>query len=155
MILLALLLQAASPALPPPLTATPSPEAVALGRRLADAGTLATLLPIVIENNLAELAAEPGNASPAQRAAIVATGRRMAAARREQLLDGTARAYARYLSIEDLRTLVAAADAPAARRKRAADLPVIVTALQAIQGVDLQADVAAAVCAERKLLCDR
>lgn len=150
----ALLLQAtAAPTLPPPLTENPAPATIALGRRLAATGTLATMLPLVAEKELAELASKPKDATPEQRARILATGRRVAAERIAALVDTTGRAYARYLSADDLRTLVAAAESPAAVRKRAADPAVIAATMQAMAGIDLKRDVSAAVCAEQKLLC--
>lgn len=145
MILLALLLQAAAP----------TPEALALARRLAETGALATMLPMMIDKDLADLAAERPSLTAAQRSALIATGRRLAGAQRDRLMAALADGYARRLSIADLRTLVATAETPAARRKREADLPVVAGAMQALGAFDLKKETAARFCRDTGALCDR
>jgi len=149
MVLIALLIQAAAPA------PVPAPEALAPARRLAETGTLATLMPMLIERDLGQLVAENPALTAAQRDALVATGRRIAAVQRERLIDTLARGYARRLSPADLATLAAAADSPAARRKRDADLPVIAETMQALGEIDFKGMTRAQFCKDTGALCPR
>lgn len=146
MLLLALALQAAS---------APSPDALALAKRLAAGGTLANLLPEMVEKDLTELAAERPTLTEAQQDRIIATGKALAATHIKELIDRMARGYARRLSLADLKELVAAAESPAAQRKRAADIPVTSEAMAAMGSFDLKKETAAKMCAEAKLLCER
>lgn len=150
MLLMALALQAAAtPAAPP------SPETMALARRLAASGTLANLLPAMIEKDLTELAAERPDLSEADQDRVIATGKALAKVQIDRLMDSMARGYAARLSPADLRELAAAAESPAAQRKRAADIPVAAATMQALGPFDLKKETAAKTCADEKLLCDR
>lgn len=151
MMLLALLIQAAAPPIP---LAAPA-DKVALGRQLAATGTLATLLPMLVAQDLAALTSEAPALADADKARVLAIGRRIADERRRQLIEAFAIGYAQRLSRADLLTLVAAAESPAAARKRAADVPVTMGAMMALGGVDLKKETAAAACAEAQLLCAR
>lgn len=145
MMLLALILQAAAP----------DSAKLALARQVAEAGALVSFLPLVAEKDLADLTAEDTTLTAAQRAQVVATGQRIVATRRAQLIDAFARGYAERLSSAELSALARAVKQPEWVHKRAVDLPVTMAALKAVGEVDLKKETAAATCAEAHLLCGR
>lgn len=150
-------MQASAPApVPTPLTAAaPSPEAMRLARRVAQTGSLVSILPMIVEQDLTGLADERPQLTDTQRAALIATGRRIAAEDQERIVSALATGYARRLSMSDLATLAAAADTPAARAKRAADLPVTAEMMQTVGSLDLRKKTAARFCADTGVFCDR
>ena len=137
MILALLLLQAAP---------VPSAEALSLGRRLAETGTLATLLPMIAAKSTDELVAQHPELSAEERAEL----RRVATATFEtgkaKLFAAEGRAYAERLSPEDLRVLAARSGDAVSARHRAALLPVIMTTMGAMEGMDLKRDTLATFC---------
>jgi hypothetical protein len=136
-------------------TAAPSTEAQDLGRRLAARGTLATLAPMLIEKDTAELATEAGTLTDTQKAKLQALSRDLGAKGVERIVAAIGSAYATKLSLDDLRTLVAQAEHPAAARRRAVEVPALVEAMTAIGQIDFKKDLAAAFCKETGKLCDR
>ncbi|MFL9840090.1 hypothetical protein ABS767_03860 [Sphingomonas sp. ST-64] len=135
--------------------ATPSAEALDLGRRLAAHGTLATLAPMLIEKDTAELASEAKTLSDSERDRLQALGREIGAKGTKRIVDAIGSAYAARLSIEDLRLLVAQAENPAAARRRAVEVPALVEAMAAVGELDFKKDLAAAFCKETGKLCTR
>jgi len=112
---LLVLLQAAGPAAPPP-----GERAVALGRQVAETGTLGSLLPMIEAKEIDELvAAHPELYSPEQ-AALRATAHRVARAGVERLFEAEARAYAGAMTEGELRAVVEWQTGPAARALRPA-----------------------------------
>ena len=83
----------------------PSAEALALGRRISERGTLATLLTVGEKKDGTELAARNPGMSETDRAALAETTKRIYAEAREQFLAADAKSLATQLSIEDLRAL--------------------------------------------------
>jgi hypothetical protein len=130
------------------LAAAPTAEAEALGLRLARAGTLATLLPLMEAKEADELVAQHRDLSPAEQAQLRATAHEVASATAERLLTAEGKAFAANLSIEDLRALVAHAESEAAQRMRAAQPKVIMATMQAAGSVDFKKDVMKAFCAK-------
>ncbi len=147
MILAALLLQAA-PALPPPPYPDPPAEAIALGRRLAETGALASLLPMIAAKETDELVAAHATLSAADQAELRRTADATFQAGRAKLMAAQARAYAERLSPADLRTLAARADDAASRAYREVQPAVIVASMAAMAGMDLKRDTLAAFCAK-------
>jgi hypothetical protein len=139
MLMLALLLAQAAP--------DPTPEALALGRRLAETGTLAALLPAVVAKEREELVAEHPGWSEADKAALRETADKVARMTMERLMNATGRAYARRLSVEDLRVLVAFNEGPAARRWREATPAAVLESMASLGGLDFKGDVRRAFCA--------
>ncbi len=68
--------------------AAPSPEALRLGRELAEAGTLAHLLPLMETAQTAELIGDNPDLKPADQAALKATAHQVFLAGRERLMQG-------------------------------------------------------------------
>ena len=137
------------------MLAPPSAEAEALGRRLAATGSLETLLPVVTAKETEEIAAQHAELSEPERQLLRETGKEVAEAMRERLLDAVGHEYAAALSLADLRALVAAAETPAARRYRAAIPGVTMRALGRVGKVDFAGELAAAFCAKTGKLCRR
>ncbi|WP_298812395.1 hypothetical protein [uncultured Sphingomonas sp.] len=152
---LAVMAQAMAPVMSTPPRTHHSSEALMLARRLAQTGTLTTIIPLMVEKDLSDLVAEDKTLTPAERAQVQAKGRELARAKTAELIERMAAGYAARLSLADLRQLAAAAASPAAARKRAADLPITLSTMQAIGPFDLKKQTAAATCAAYRLLCAR
>lgn len=157
---LLLLLQAAptpapAPTLPPPAFPNPSPEAVALGRRLAEAGTVAALAPMLAAKDTEDLVRENPGLTAAEQAELRRTAAETFAAANAKVMTAMGRAYAERLSPADLARLVAANEDPAARRMRAALPAVIAGTMTGAGAIDLRADVRKAFCAKTGKLCGK
>lgn len=151
--LLAALLVQAHPAV---LAGAPPPsEAMRLARELAETGTRATLMPMLVADDLDALARERPALTPDQQTRLKAIGQAIARRRRHQILDAMAGVYARRLTVAELATLTATSRTAAARAKRAADVPATMAAMTSVGAVDLKRETAAEPCRETKLFCDR
>jgi hypothetical protein len=135
------------------LAAAPSTEAEALGMRLAKAGTLAALLPMMEVKETEELVAQHKQLSAAEQAQLRATAQEVATTSADRLFAAEGRAYAAELSVEDLRALVAHAESGPAKRMRAAQPKVIAATMQSVGGIDFKKDVLAAFCAKTGKAC--
>jgi hypothetical protein len=134
---------------------TMSPEAQDLGVRLARTSGLAAVAPALIEKDLNELANEYPALSTRERQRLMALGRTEADVELTKILAAIGSGYARRLSVDDLRVLVAHGESPAAARWRAAEPLVIAEAMGTLGSMDLKKNVAAAFCREAHKLCDR
>ncbi|UZK64866.1 hypothetical protein [Sphingomonas sp. M1-B02] len=132
----------------------PDPEALRLGRRLAETGTLAALLPIVTVKEREELLREHPEWSDADKAAFRATADEVAKAATARLMEASGRAYARILSLPDLRALVAFNEGAAATRWRAATPAAVLESMGAMGGFDYKKEARAAFCAKSGKGCD-
>ena len=148
---------AAAPAPPagPPIVEAPSPEADALGVRLARTTGLLTMAPMLIEKDLGELAGEDKTLSAADRERLMAIGRDEGRKGMDRIAAALGRGYARRLSLEDLRVLVAQNESPAAAHFRASVPAVMVEAMGALGAIDLKGSVAARMCKETGKMCAR
>jgi hypothetical protein len=145
------LVQVAAPAarvLPPPTA-----EALRLGRELADAGTLAHLLPLMESAQVAELVGENVDMAASDQAALRATAHKVFVAGAERLLAGEGLSYARLLSISALRTIVGFERSAAGRAYRAVTPQVITGTMAAVGKIDFKGEVRAAFCKEKGKLC--
>ena len=137
------------------LLAIPTPEAEALGRRLAATGALETLLPAVAAKETEDLIAQHPELSEAERQTLRATGREVAATLRDRLVDAFGPEYAATLSVEDLRALVAFAESPAARHYRDAEPGVLTRAAPKLGGIDFGGTLRKSFCAKTGKLCPK
>ena len=135
--------------------AQPSPEALALGRKLAETGTLASLLPMIQQKETEELVADNPRLSAAEKDRLRATARRVYQTGLNRLMDAEALAYAKRLSIRDLRAAVSFQSSPAGRRARAAMPGVIGDTMKSVGNMDFKGDVRAAYCKETGKLCGK
>ncbi len=133
--------------------AQPSPEALRLGRQLAEVGTLSTLLPMMKKSEVEELINDHPELSPNDQAKLRASADRVFEAGRERLLSATGRAYAEHLSIADLRSVLAFQSSAAATRYRSVTPEVIAETIKSVGKLDFKGDVLAAYCKETGKLC--
>ena len=130
-------------------------EAELLGRRLATKSGIATIAPLMIEKDLAELAGEAPGLSQAERQRLLAIGRAEGRAGLDRLVAALGHAYAQRLSVADLRLLVAQSESKAAEHRRTAEPAAIAETMRSLGEIDLKKNVAAAFCRETGKLCDR
>ena len=145
MLLLAILLTAAQ--------AAPTPEAEALGRRIAETGTLGTLLPLLTAKDTDDLVAQHPELSDADRAELRRAAAATLAAAEAKLFGAEAKAYAAALTLPELKAIVAWQTGPIATRLRAAQPAAIGAAVAAAQGFDFKKAVWAAFCAGEAKRC--
>jgi hypothetical protein len=135
--------------------AQPSPEAMKLGRQLAESGTLATLLPMIQGKETDELVAAHPELSATDQAKLRATAQRVYATGRERLMQAEAQAYAARLGLPDLRAVATFQATAAGKRYRAAIPGVIGDTMKLVGKIDFKADVVAAYCKETGKLCGK
>ena len=135
--------------------AHPSPQAMRLGRLLAESGTLATLLPMIQQKETEELVADHAELSAAQKDRLRVVAKAVYQRGRERLIDAEAQSYARRMSLADLRAAVAFQNSPAGRHYRAAIPNVIMDTMKTIGSMDFKGDVRAAYCKETGKLCGK
>ena len=135
------------------LAAEPSAEALTLGREIAESGTLATLLPMMRDDELGKLVKDHPELSATEQAALRKTADRVFRQGTDKLFAATAKAYAEQLPLEDLRVAAAYARSPAAKRVQAALPTIIGASVGVMQGMDFKKDVTAAYCKQTGKLC--
>ncbi|MCV0382754.1 MAG: hypothetical protein K5799_04750 [Erythrobacter sp.] len=150
----------AAPALPGDTITNPSPTAedLALGRALAETGTLAALAPLLTEQETAQMLAALPDLTPAEQARLRAIAAATAAAGRDRLLDALGRQYAMRLNAEDMSALASFARTSAAQRMQAALPYTIAGTMQAMEqeggAIDFKSETLAAFCAETGQGCE-
>lgn len=148
------------PMLPGDAITNPSPtaEELALGRALAETGTLAALAPLLTEQETAQMLAALPDLTPAEQARLRAIAAATAAAGRDRLLDALGRQYAMRLSAQDMRALATFARTPAAQRMQSALPYTIAGTMQAMEqeggAIDFKGETLAAFCAETGKGCE-
>ena len=135
--------------------AQPAPEALQLGRRIAETGTLAAILPMIQQKETEELVAAHPELDAADKARLRGTAKRVFDVGRERLIQAEAQAYARHMNVRDLRALVAFQSSPAGKRYRAAVPRVIADTAKLIGKADFKGDVLVAYCKETGKLCSK
>jgi hypothetical protein len=135
--------------------ASPSQDALAVSRQIAETGDLVSLLPMIQAEETKELIEEHSELSEAEKSALRATSQRVFEAGRDRLVGAIAQAYADRLSIEELRAIAAFENSPAAKRYRAVTPSAIQAAIQSIGEPDFKGDVLKAFCKETGKLCPK
>jgi hypothetical protein len=135
--------------------AAPSTEALALGRRIAEHGTLAGLLPLMQRKETDELVDAHPELSATDQASLRATAARVYQASREKLMAAEGRAWAEQLTISEMRAVLVFQDGAAGKRYRAATPSVIAATMKSIGEMDFKGDVQTAYCKETGKLCRR
>jgi len=133
--------------------AAPSAEALALGRQIAESGTLASLVQLVQGKETDELVNDHPELGDADKARLRATARQVYETGREKLMQATARAYAEKLSVDDLRAVARFETSESGKRFHAATPGVIAATVEAVGEMDFKGDVAAAYCKDTGKLC--
>lgn len=137
------------------LAAAPSPEAEALGHRLAATGALETLFPAVAAKETEEMIAQHPELSAAERQTLRDTAREVRIAISDKMAAAFGHEYAEALDLADLKALVAFAETPAARRYREAVPGVLMRAVGKVGSIDFGGDVRKAFCAKTGKLCPK
>ena len=83
----------------------PSPEALKLGREIAEGGTMASFIELVQSKETDELVDAHPEISTADKVKLRATAHRVYLSGRERLMAATGRAYAERLGVDDLREI--------------------------------------------------
>lgn len=125
------------------------PEGEALGRRVAETGTLASLLPMLAAKETDELIAQHPTLSAADQAELRRTAAATLERAKAKLFAAEGKAYAAALTPAELRAIVAWQTGPVAARLRAAQPTAIAAAMGAMQGFDLKKETWAAYCSGR------
>ena len=133
----------------------PSSEAEALGLRLARTNGLVAIAPMMVEKDVADLAKEDPSLSPEQRKRLFAIGNDEGKAGIERLVKVLGAAYAKQLSVQDLRILVEQNESGEAARRRAAEPSVLIEAMTTLGSMDLKKATAARMCIDTGKLCVR
>lgn len=131
----------------------PSTEALRLGKELAQHGTLAALLPLMKAKEVEELVAAHPELDDAGKAKLRTTADQVFEIGRDRILGATGAAYARMMTVSDLKAAVAFYRSPAGRRFQAALPNVIAGAAKDMGKLDFKGDVLAAYCKETGKLC--
>jgi hypothetical protein len=133
--------------------AQPSAEALALGKELAAHGTLAALLPMMEVKEVGELVADHPDLSAADQAKLRVAADQVFQGGRDRILTAEGTAYARTMSVEDLKAALGFYRSPAGGRFEAA-LPKVIGETATNMGkVDFKGDVLAAYCKQTGKLC--
>ena len=137
------------------VTTQPSPEALKLGRQLAESGTLATLLPIMQEKETEDLIKAHPELTVNEKTALRVTSQRVFETGRARLMAAEAQSYAKRMNIGDLRAAAAFQASAAGKRYRAVTPDIIQDVMPAMAGMDFKKDVATAFCRETGKLCGK
>jgi hypothetical protein len=135
--------------------AQPSAAALALGRQVAEMGTLATILPLEQQKETEELIAAHPELSPNEKARLRATAKGVFESGRERLMQAEGHAYAQRLSVEDLRSVIAFERSQPGKRYRASMPQVIMDTMRVMGTMDFKGDVLRAYCKETGKLCGK
>ena len=135
--------------------AAPSAEALALGRQIAEAGTMASFIELVQAKETDELVEAHPELGDADKIKLRATAKTVYRSGRERLMQATARAYAERLSVADMRDVVAFQKSRAGQSYRGAIPAVIAATVESVGEMDFKGDVTAAYCEQTGKLCAR
>jgi len=131
------------------------PEAEALGRRVAETGTLASLLPLLIARDTEAMVAEHPELDDAGKTRLRGVAADTAKAAIDRMLGAVGHQYALRLSVADLQALVAFNASAPARNWRAAEPQVIVATMQTVDGFDFKGEAWKAYCAAPGSACPK
>jgi len=133
----------------------PSPEALKLGREIAEGGTMASFIELVQSKETDELVDAHPEISTADKVKLRATAHRVYLSGRERLMAATGRAYAERLGVDDLREIATFQRSRAGQSYRAAIPAVIAATVEAVGNMDFKGDVLAAYCKDTGKLCSK
>ncbi|HMG48063.1 MAG TPA: DUF2059 domain-containing protein [Allosphingosinicella sp.] len=129
------------------------PEQLALGRRMAAAGDFNAIVGAMGAAEVERLARETPDLTEAERSRLREIGRATLETGRARLLVTVGAIYARHFTAAQLAEIVAFLESPAGRAYVGALPRLLPEIAQAMQGVDLAAEIRAAFCRETGKLC--
>lgn len=135
-------------------SAEPSSEAQDLGVRLARTSGIVTIAPLMVQKDLADLIKEEP-LSPEQHKRLFEIGKQEGETGIGRVVSALGAAYAKRLSVHDLRILVEQNESAEAIRRREAEPSVLIEAMTTLGSLDLKKATAARMCKETGKLCDR
>ena len=135
------------------LLAAVTPEATDLARQLSASGMLATIAPMVMAKEAEEIVASHPELSDDETARFRASAKATASRLKDRVMAAEADAYAKALTVEDLRALVRFSNSNAAKRQRAAMPQVMVGTMAALGNVDFKGEAKADFCKASGKLC--
>ena len=138
-----------------PAQAGPSKEAKDLGLRLARANTLTAVAPVLAAQQVEEVVRDHPEWTPEDATFYRKTARRVAESDFNRLISAIGDAYARDLSIADLKFLVSALESPAAARRRAIEPTAMREAVDQVGSTDFKSDTLRAFCAQMGKGCPK
>jgi hypothetical protein len=133
--------------------AAPSTEALALGRQIAEHGTLGSILPLLQRKETEELIAAHPELNAVEQAKLRADAERIYEAGRAKLMRAEGRAWAEQLTLAEMRAVLAYQNSAAGKRYRAVTPTVIGSTMRAVGQIDFKGEVLAAYCKETGKLC--
>ena len=134
-------------------SSSPTEEAKALGLRLARTSGIVTIAPMLVKKDLTEIAESNPTLSSIERKRLMQIGAEEGKAGTERIAAALGAAYARHLSVRDLKVLVDQNESPEAVRRRAAEPTAMIEAMAALGSMDFKKTTAARMCQETKKLC--
>ena len=134
--------------------ATPSPEAIALGRQIAEAGTLGAVLPLMQVQEADQLVAAHPDLSVEEQAALRAIAKQVYEVGYARIMDAEGRAWANELGIDELRAVAAFQQSAAGKTYKAALPKVIGVSVKSLGELHYKEDVLAAFCKRTGKLCE-
>lgn len=143
----------AAPAPTPSPASAPTAEADALGKKVAEGGMLAALLPLAIAKDVAELVGKHPELDAAGKDRLRATAMALGSTKVDALMTTIGHQYALRLSLADLKALAAFNATEAASNRRAAEPLVIASSMKALDGFDLQKTAWAQFCKDPAAKC--
>ncbi len=137
----------------PAPAAKPSPEAAELGREVALNGVFANLFPIVGKQKIEALIASHPELTAADQAALRKAGDSWIVATLAAMSGVMGDEYARTMSIDDMKAMLAFARSDAGKHWQAAEPGAIAAVARQLDGKDFEGEVTAQFCRDTGKLC--
>ncbi len=144
---------AGAQATPSPAPAAPSPEAEELGRQVALNGVFANLFPVVGKKEIEELVARHPELNAADKDKLRTIGNGWIDATLAAMAGVMGREYARAMSVDDMKAMIAFARSDAGKHWQAAEPAVITAVIKQLDGKDFKGEVIADFCRQTGKLC--
>ena len=136
-----------------PAPAAPPPEAAELGREVALNGVFANLFPMIGKKKIEELIASHPELTAADRDALRKVGDGWIVATLAAMSGVMGGEYARTMSVDDMKAMLAFARSDAGKHWQAAEPGAITAVMKQLDGVDFEGEVSAQFCRDTGKLC--
>jgi hypothetical protein len=142
-----------APVSAPAPAAAPSAEAEALGVEVAKSGLFVTLLPAMTPKEIDDIVKEHPELTAADKDALRAAGDAETKAVLDKLVGVMGHEYAKSMSVEDMKAVIAFGRSEASKRWHAAEPAAMAASLKQLDGFDFKARVSARLCKSNGKLC--